>query len=143
MSAKFPFILAITCGLASSLLFSCAKQNDLAFAVKNLYGKWRLTDIYDRFDSGIVHEWRPVRPDEAHSLEFTRTGDHKKTEGAASMYRQCSGIYKMLTLNQIEITSPCAMDPEIIKISEPTKKRLIIELPGTEGIIWYRYEASK
>ena len=49
LSMKFKFAIVITTCIAT-LLFACKKQN--TNEVRQLYGKWKLIEIYDEYGSG-------------------------------------------------------------------------------------------
>ncbi len=138
MTLKFTALIMI---LFATLQIACKKQN--ATVVEALYGKWKLTEMYDEYGSGAPYVWNAVSDANSHYLEFIANSHYKKTESSGGPYRECSGTYKFLTHTKIEVNSTCEPKIERITISELTNEILIIDHLGTEGVIRYKYKVDR
>ncbi len=134
MKLKFAIVIA---ACFAPFLFACKKQK--AVKDNNLYGKWKLIEIYDKYGSGETNGWHDVTRDGLQQIEFTLNGGYKKTENIGATSRQCSGTYKMPAQNKVEINSTCDPAIESLTISELTNETLITDQIGTEGIIRFKY----
>ena len=105
---KFKFVILIsTCFVI--LLVACKKQNPIE--ANNLYGKWKLIEIYDEYGSGGTQGWHNVSGESLPQIEFTVNGQNKKADSSGGTFQQCSGTYRMPAQNKVEINSTC--DPPI------------------------------
>ena len=138
MKLKFT---ALTMIFFATLQIACKKQN--AIVDKALYGKWKLTEMYDEYGAAGTYLWNDVSNENAHYLEFTANSHYKKTESSGGAFRQCSGTYKFLTHTKIEVDSNCEPKIERLTISELTNETLIIDHLGTEGVIRYKYKVDR
>lgn len=123
------------------VLFGCKKEN--AIENKSLYGRWRLTEVYDEYGSDGPNLWHSVSNEDTHYLEFTEDGQYKKLESSSNQFRQCSGTYQLLHDNKVAVNSSCETEIERMTISELTNDNLIIDRLGTEGVIRYKYKVDK
>lgn len=139
VSMQFKFVILISLFFAT-LLVSCRKQNSIE--VNNLYGKWKLIEIYDEWGSS-THGWFDVSSKNLQQIEFSANGRYAKFDSSGGTLQQCSGTYRMQARNKIEIHTTCDPANESLTISELTNESLIIDQLGTEGIIRYKYKANR
>jgi hypothetical protein len=119
--------------------FSCRKS------VENngLVGNWKLVEQYNGYLNGGNFQWKSVPEKDSHNLSFSTNGIYQKKEMINGAVFNCVGTYLLQADNQLEINSNCNTVIEQVFISELTPKTLILDHFGTEGVIRYKYSASK
>jgi hypothetical protein len=108
-----------------------------------LIGNWKLVEIYDGYLNGGNFQWNPVHSAYSHILSFTANGTYLKTEMINGTQFNCTGTYLLHANNMLEINSNCNTGTEKVFVSELTSKTLILNASGIEGVIRYKYLASK
>lgn len=119
--------------------FSCRKS------VENngLVGNWKLVEQYNGYLNGGNFQWKSVPEKDSHSLSFSTNNKYQKKEMINGAVFNCVGTYLLKPDNKLEINSDCNTSIEEVVVSELTSKTLILDHSGTEGIIRYKYSASK
>jgi hypothetical protein len=108
-----------------------------------LIGNWKLVEQYNGYVNGGNFQWNSVPSANSHILSFTASGDYQRTETINGTQFNCAGTYLLQADNTLEINSSCNTVTEKAFVSELTSKVLIIDRSVIEGVIRYKYSASK
>ena len=125
-------LFAIACLLM--VVCSCRKDRDA-----DLYGKWRLVATCGAYANGGSFTWMDVPAGQSHTLELTEDGYYSEQVPGGNT---CTGTYRQLPGNELEILSTCQTVPVKVKISQLTRNTLIIDHPVIEGVIREKYTSA-
>lgn len=126
--------------LITLLVFSCKKEN--VVANHGLVGTWWLVEVYDGHANGGTYTWHTVSAENAHSLLFAADRQYIRKENSGGAFQQCTGTYELSSENRVEVRSGCQTVTETMKVSELSKRLLVINRAGREGAIRYKYRVE-
>ncbi len=133
MKAKLLLVICIV-----TIISSCKEVESTG-----LVGKWKFTEMYGGYANGGSYLWKKVDSIYSHTLEFTSDGKYSKKEEFISASQICSGTYRQLLADTVEISSNCQNGVERAKVSELTNKELILDYQVREGVIRYKYSTKR
>ena len=108
-----------------------------------LVGKWKLIKQYDGYVNGGNFKWNMVAAENSHALSFTQDGNYLKIDEVNGNPGICTGTYLLQTDKKLEINSTCFTTPETAFVSELNSNLLILDRSGIEGVIRYKYAATR
>lgn len=125
--------------LLITLCLSACKKDE-GFKNTGIIGNWQLTAIFDGYLNGGSNKWNKVAFEDSRTLSFTSDGKYAELQNGTGNGADCRGNYEFL-YSKVVVTTNCNIEPDTLNISELKPTTLIIDRPGIEGVIRYKFTA--
>ena len=102
-------------------------------------GKWKLKEIFDGYANGGTFTWNDVPNGYSEIIEFTYDLKYSESFYSFQHQKQCTGSYRILSDDLIEIESSCQTVVYQIRIDKVNQTTLVINRQGREGVIRFKY----
>lgn len=139
-----PVVMTFRLLIILTVIFSLTNSSCKKLVENNgIVGSWKIVEQFDGYANGGNFQWNSVPSENAHILSFTAEGKYQKAEMINGVQSNCTGTYFLHPDNKLEINSTCNTVTERAFVSERTTTTLILDCSGIEGVIRYKYSASK
>lgn len=119
------------------MIFSCSDDVD-DNREPDIVGEWKLVEIYDGYVHGGNFTWTAVPNTYSKIIRFTSDGQYFEDINSEGTQRECTGTYRLLPDNRLEIESSC-QTVLVHREMELTHRTLIFNIQVIEGVIKEKY----
>lgn len=130
---KRSFLLTII-GL---MVFGCTEDGNKS----EIVGEWKLIEVYNGYTQGGNSSWTTVPSKYSEIIRFTSKELYFENIDSKYLQRECTGTYRLLSDNLLEIESNCQTGLVQHEI-ELRQETLIIDIQEIEGIIRKKYTST-